>query len=104
MDLIAKNLDKINQMIIDGKNVTPVSSYHFPEVSDNHIVYFSFKNTKNTNANEFFSNIKRLRSISFSDFKEKDGYLPDISYVGIFKNCSNLTSVDFSRLNQRYRS
>ena len=96
VDLISKHLDSITQMIIDGKNITPVYSYNFPEKSDNHIVYLSFKYTKASNSINMFKNITRLREIYFTDFKI-NGYIPDISFQGMFRNCINLISVDLSK-------
>jgi len=96
--LISNYLNSISQMIIDGKNVTPSTYYTFGEISDHHIIYFSFKKTIISTSTYIFSGITRLKEIYFTDFNEYDPYIPDINFKGMFNKCTNLVSFDFQNL------
>ena len=95
VDLISSS-SYISQMIIDGKIITPTEKYNFPE-KGYHTIYYKFrKATYSTSSNiRFFRNKNRLITVSFSDF---DDYFPDISFQEIFCQCTNLTSVDLSKI------
>ena len=95
VDLISSS-SYISQMIIDGKIITPTEKYNFPE-KGYHTIYYKFrKATYSTSSNiRFFRNKNRLITVSFSDF---DDYIPDISFEDIFCQCTNLTSVDLSKI------
>ena len=82
-------------MIIDGKNITPIYKYNFPE-KGYHTVYIKFKKaTSNPSVESIFSQMDRLISITFSNF---DDYIPNISFRQMFYKCTNLTSVDLSNI------
>ena len=95
--LIANQNTKITQMIVDGKNITPIKTYDFPERGD-HTVYFLFGKVTSSSSTGIFRNLDRLKSIHFSDFNE---YFPDINFKWMFTDCINLISVDLSKLKFR---
>ena len=86
----------VNKLIIDGENVPVKYEYQFPK-KGNHTVYIKFTKTTSYNIYRyyFFSGNEKLISVIFSDFDE---YISDISFEGMFKSCTNLLSVDLSRI------
>ena len=98
IDLLSVN-NAVIQMIIDGKIITDISNnrkYRFME-SGNHTVYFKFQKRDDYYSHKtgLFSTIEKLISAVFSDFDE---YFSDISFEGLFNQCSNLISVDLSKI------
>jgi len=82
-------------MIIDGKNITPIYKYNFPE-KGHHTVYIKFKAIiENPTLESIFTGIERLMSVTFSNF---DNYIPLIKFYNMFNKCTNLTSVDLSKI------
>ncbi len=51
---------------------------------------------------EFFSKIPYLKSVIFSDFYEDSPKVPDIGFHSLFRECTNLVSVDFSKISYTY--
>ena len=100
IDLYYYPYQKINRMIIDGKNVTPTRSYSFQE-KGNHTVYYKFIKiaSTTTSVDKFFYKIEKLISVTFSDFDE---YIPDLSFKEMFQWCKNLTWVDLSQLSLNF--
>ena len=92
------DLNKIKRMSIDGKVINPIKSYNFTENGD-HIVYYSFNNISDipsfSEGRYIFNGISKLKYIKFSDYSENH---PDVSFQGMFNNCINLLSVDFSQM------
>ena len=84
----------IKKMLIDGENVSPTQNYNFPE-KGNHTVYFGFFLwTIMYNYYLFYGN-ERIISASILNFDE---YIPCISFTGMFSGCTNLISVDISKI------
>jgi len=85
----------ITRMIIDGKNITPIYKYNFPE-KGYHTVYIKFKAiVESPTLERIFTGIERLMAVTFSNF---DDYIPLIKFNSMFNKCTNLTSVDLSKI------
>ena len=84
----------IKKMMIDGENVSPTKSYNFPE-KGNHTVYFRFSLWTIVYYYYLFSGKKRIISATFLNFDE---YIPCFSFHGMFSGCTNLISVDISKI------
>ena len=84
----------ISRMIIDGKDVNPCSAYNFPN-KGYHTVYYKFKESSSPSLDQIFFNIQEITEVSFSDFNE---YLPSLSFPSLFSRCTQLTSVDLSKI------
>ena len=83
----------VEHMIIDGVKVYPYSkSFWFDNVGE-HIVYIKF--TKLADIKTIFKNIIRLKSVTFSNFNE---YQPILYFEEMFYGCTNLISVDLSKI------
>ena len=83
------------QMIIEGQIVSPVRTYTFAE-KGYHTVYFKLiKLGYATPVEYMFSENDRIMTVSFTDFND---YIPRISFKGMFMSCTNLTSVDMSKI------
>ena len=92
----------ISKMIIDGENVSPKWQYTFPE-KGYHTVYFNFMEYIPLTfglSTYIFSENERIVSATFLNFDE---YFPMIDFEGMFSNCINLTSIDFSRISLNYK-
>ena len=90
-------LYKISRMIIDGKNVTPISTNNFLNIGY-HTVYYKFTSLSyyfGPSTQELFFGCAQITEVSFSDFNE---YIPDISFESMFNGCTQLTSVDLSKV------
>ena len=87
---------RVNQMIIDGEKMGSKSEFKFPK-KGNHTVYIKFNKAVSSpsETTSFFSNMIKLYSVTFSDFDE---YLSDINFESLFYQCTNLSSVDLSKL------
>ena len=93
----------VNKLIIDGENVPVKNEYQFPK-NGNHTVYIKFiKSTYEiiSTPNYFFNENKKLISAVFSDFDE---YISEISFKGMFRECTNLISVDLSKISLNLNS
>ena len=84
----------IKKMMIDGENVSPTKSYNFPE-KGNHTVYFRFSLWTIVYYFYLFSGKERIISATFLNFDE---YIPCFSFHGMFSGCTNLISVDISKI------
>ena len=91
----------IVEHIITEGNKTKMSStsYQFKKAGYN-TVYFQFQNSYYFHSS-IFSRIRHLKSIFVSDFDE---YYMTMSLDSMFYGCTNLTSVDFSKLSYKYSS
>ena len=97
---IISDYSDLEYMYIEGKKVIPNStSYKFQE-EGNHTVYYQFKN-KYSYKSKLFQNNRHVKSAFISDFDE---YINAISLNYMFAGCTNLTSVDFSKLGNKYSS
>ena len=87
---------EIQQMIIDDEKIKPVNEFQF-FTTGNHIVYYKFQRSTGFSCYHFFENKDRdkLIAITFSDFNE---YKMDLSFISLFSGCSNLISVDLSKI------
>ena len=96
VDLInLRYLDRVSRMIIDGKNIAPTSKYNFPK-EGYHTIFYKFKKVlDNSGVTSLFSGLDRIFSVNFSEFNE---YIPDITFENMFSGCTNLTSVDLSKI------
>ena len=96
------NLNKINNMSINGEITKPTKTYQFKEKGE-HIIYFSFNGINNESllmeGRGLFNGIERLINIEFSNFSEN---YPDVSFNSMFNNCINLLGVDLSNLKLDY--
>ena len=88
-----KSSSHVNKLIIDGENFPVINEYQFPK-KGYHTVYIKFEKSSYCTS-DFFYNNKKLISIFFSDFDE---YIPGFCFQNLFKECTNLTSVDLSRI------
>ena len=98
------DLKKIKNMSIDGKITNPTKSYTFKEYGQHNIYYsFNYLSEKSllSEGRGIFNGITKLIYIKASNFSEN---YPDVSFQGMFNNCINLLSVDFSemKLNNSY--
>jgi hypothetical protein len=98
------DLKKIKNMSIDGKITNPTKSYTFKEYGQHNIYYsFNYLSEKSllSEGRGIFNGITKLIYIKTSNFSEN---YPDVSFQGMFNNCINLLSVDFSemKLNNSY--
>ena len=87
----------ISLMIIDWDDFDPNLEYTFPD-KGYHIIYYKYIKfiLLETFPNEYmFYGIDRIMSVSFSDF---DDYIPNINFKGLLASCTNLTSVDLSKV------
>ena len=94
----------VHKMIIDGEYVSRISrtnTYIFPE-KGYHTVYFGFLQGTLFFENYIFYGRERIVSVSFLNFDE---YIPAIDFKGMFSKCTNLTSVDLSKISfeMKYR-
>ena len=90
----------VNHIITEGnKTELNSNSYQFKE-EGYQTVYFQFKNNYYYHEG-LFEKIKHLKSIVVSDFDE---YYIGIPLGSMFYGCTNLTSVDFSKLSYEYSS
>ena len=90
----------VEHIITEGKKITLDSvNYEFKE-EGNQTVYFQFKNEW-CFYEGLFSNIKHIKEVILSNFNE---YYMRIPLNSMFSGCTNLTSVDFSKLDYIYSS
>ena len=98
-----QNDDKINiindysdivYMYVEGEKITPRSTNYQFKDEGYQTVYFLFENTFYFFSG-LFRNNRHIKSVSFSNFNE---YLRAIPLNSMFAGCTNLTSVDFSKL------
>ena len=97
---IINSYSDIAHIFVEGKNITLSSTSYQFQKEGNQTVYFQFKDIYYYNS-QLFKNNKHIKSISFSDFDE---YKMGISLSSLFAGCTNLTSVDFSKLSYVYTS
>ena len=91
---IIRDITDVSHLYIEGEKIIPTSrSYQFKD-EGYHIVYFQFRYTTYY-ASKLFYNNKHLKSATFSDFSD---YIIDFSFSSFFTECTNLTSVDFSKM------
>ena len=92
------DLSKIKNMSIDGNIIKPTKSYTFKEFGQ-HNIYYSFNYLSEqsllSEGRGIFNGITKLIYIKVSNFSEN---YPDVSFQGMFNNCINLLSVDFSEM------
>ena len=102
-DLFNSNrLSSVVRLIVDGKDISPiVNRYEFEELKE-YTVYIKLKMVTNLVTGEFFSKIPYLKSVIFSDFYEDSPKVPDIGFHSLFRECTNLVSVDFSKISYTY--
>ena len=99
IDLFSIN-NNVIQMIIDGENITAIRDkrqYLFKKAG-NHTVYLKFRKRYDYSysyTNVIFFNSQKLIYAAFSDFDE---YISDISFNNLFQSCTNLISVDLSKI------
>ena len=90
----------INQMIIDDKKFTTIKNeYQFQEAG-NHTLYLKFEKTEDNSKPSYerlFMDNKNIISAYFSDFNE---YNSNIDFSNLFLRCTNLISVDMSKLSR----
>ena len=84
----------VSEMLIDGENFYRISKYIFPE-KGYHTVYFRFLPLTIGYDVYLFSGNENIISVKFLNFDE---YIPAINFKGMFSKCTNLTSVDFSKI------
>ena len=98
------NINKINKLIIDGEEITPIKSYIFKS-QGNHSIYISFNSYNYSSisnidqANGIFSGIDNLIEVEFSGYI---GNYPDVRFYSMFNNCKNLKKVDMSKIRYDY--
>ena len=100
---IINSYGNIAHIFIEGKKITLSSTSYQFQKEGNQTVYFQFKYDYNYYGygSQFFKNNKHLKSISFSAFNE---FEMGFSLGSLFAGCTNLTSVDFSKLSYVYTS
>ena len=92
------DLNKIKNMSIDGNIINPTKSYTFKEYGQHNIYYsFNYLSEKSllSEGRGIFNGITNLIYIKVSNYSEN---YPDVSFQGMFNNCVNLLSVDFSEM------
>ena len=91
----------LNKMIVDGEEVSKATHFQFPNAGI-HTIYLKFQKTTSyiSNNGEAFSGIKKLISVTFTDFDE---YNPGMTFYKIFKGCTSLTSVDLSKISLNFQ-
>ena len=90
----------IEHIYIEGKKlVLSATSYQFEEEGD-HIVYIQPKEGSHYNVG-LFKGIKNIKSVNFTDFNE---HKIDIPLDSLFAGCTDLYSVDFSKVFYEYIS
>ena len=96
------DLKKIKTIFIDGELLNPKKSHTFNE-GGQHIIYYSFNylsdHSLNSEGKGLFNGITNLIKIEVSNFSEN---YPDISFQGMFNNCINLQTADFSQMRLNY--
>ena len=100
---IINNYNDVTHLYVEGKKITPSSTNYQFKKEGLQTVYFLFRFLEDyyVYTSQLFRNNKHLKSITFSDFSEY--YLP-LSLDYLFAGCTNLTSVDFSKLSYIYTS
>ena len=97
---IINNYGDVTHLYVEGKKITPSSTNYQFKKEGLQAVYFQFEDIYFYKS-QIFRNNKHLKSITFSDFIE---YKMGISLSYLFAGCTNLTSVDFSKLSYIYSS
>ena len=97
---IINDISDVKHIYIEGEKIIPNGkSYQFQD-EGNHIVYIQFKNERFFEKYLFYKN-KHIKAVTFSNFGE---YFIVLPLYYIFAECTNLTSVDFSRLSYKFES